>query len=165
MFKRNKKKIGCETPKYSYTTPPPPPTSESNAHKPNPNYVPPASVKKPCPYETPCGWCSKWDKKCDKKIGCGHNGDVGKKGMIGICPNCGCSGCISWNPDTDVSTCSCGWNNDRPKRGLRANANMYDDAMDPALKDIISGKGLSRLDTNIDPDKPLPPGIRKEIRG
>ena len=24
-----------------------------------------------CPYETPCGWCAKWDKKCDKKIGCG----------------------------------------------------------------------------------------------
>lgn len=22
-----------------------------------------------CPYETPCGWCTKWDKKCDKKIG------------------------------------------------------------------------------------------------
>ena len=22
-----------------------------------------------CSYETPCGWCSKWDKKCDKKIG------------------------------------------------------------------------------------------------
>lgn len=21
-----------------------------------------------CPYETPCGWCSKWDKKCDTKI-------------------------------------------------------------------------------------------------
>ena len=21
-----------------------------------------------CVYETPCGWCSKWDKKCDKKI-------------------------------------------------------------------------------------------------
>ena len=21
-----------------------------------------------CPYETPCGWCSKWDKKCDKKM-------------------------------------------------------------------------------------------------
>lgn len=20
-----------------------------------------------CVYETPCGWCSKWDKKCDKK--------------------------------------------------------------------------------------------------
>lgn len=22
-----------------------------------------------CPYETHCGYCSKWDKKCDKKIG------------------------------------------------------------------------------------------------
>ena len=21
-----------------------------------------------CVYETPCGWCSKWDKKCDRKI-------------------------------------------------------------------------------------------------
>lgn len=21
-----------------------------------------------CAYETPCGWCSKWDKECDKKI-------------------------------------------------------------------------------------------------
>lgn len=20
-----------------------------------------------CVYETPCGWCSKWDKKCDNK--------------------------------------------------------------------------------------------------
>jgi hypothetical protein len=82
----------------------------------------------PCRYITPCGWCWKWDKKCDNKIGL------------------------------------CG-NDNKPQRGLRANANMYDDAMDPALKDIISGKGLSRLDTNIGPDKPLPPGIRKEIRG
>lgn len=22
-----------------------------------------------CNYSTPCGWCTKWDKKCDKKIG------------------------------------------------------------------------------------------------
>lgn len=22
-----------------------------------------------CVYETPCGWCSKWDKKCNKRIG------------------------------------------------------------------------------------------------
>lgn len=22
-----------------------------------------------CAYSTPCGWCAKWDKKCDKKIG------------------------------------------------------------------------------------------------
>ena len=21
-----------------------------------------------CVYETPCGWCSKWDKRCDKVI-------------------------------------------------------------------------------------------------
>ena len=21
-----------------------------------------------CTYKTPCGWCSKWDKECDKKI-------------------------------------------------------------------------------------------------
>lgn len=21
-----------------------------------------------CIYETPCGWCSKWDKECDKKM-------------------------------------------------------------------------------------------------
>ena len=26
-----------------------------------------------CTYETPCGWCTKWDKKCDKKIGCDDN--------------------------------------------------------------------------------------------
>ena len=22
-----------------------------------------------CIYSTPCGYCAKWDKKCDKKIG------------------------------------------------------------------------------------------------
>lgn len=108
MFKRKKKKIGVQTSKFSYTTSPPPPTSGSNARKPNPNYVPPASVivncghqptytstQNPpdtlssllkttslqvlpndigtvtyaCTYETPCGYCTKWDKKCDKKIG------------------------------------------------------------------------------------------------
>ena len=21
-----------------------------------------------CTYSTPCGWCVKWDKKCDKKM-------------------------------------------------------------------------------------------------
>ena len=21
-----------------------------------------------CVYETPCGWCSKWDKECDKRM-------------------------------------------------------------------------------------------------
>ena len=24
-----------------------------------------------CTYETPCGWCTKLDKKCDRKISCG----------------------------------------------------------------------------------------------
>jgi hypothetical protein len=83
-----------------------------------------------CVYSTPCGWCAKWDKKCDKKIGCGNSGDIGQRGMIGICPNCGRSGCISWNLDTDVSTCSCGWNNDKPQRGLRAKGNLIEDAVD-----------------------------------
>ena len=27
----------------------------------------------PCRYITPCGWCWKWDKKCDNKIGCGND--------------------------------------------------------------------------------------------
>ena len=69
MFKRKKKKTDIQTPEFRKPTPPPPPTSGSNAVKPNPNYIPPASVKKSCPYELPCGWCCKWDKKCDKKIG------------------------------------------------------------------------------------------------
>lgn len=28
-----------------------------------------------CVYETPCGWCSKWDKKCDKKAGIHTNNE------------------------------------------------------------------------------------------
>ena len=58
MFKK-KKKTGCETPEFRKPTLPPPPTNGTNAVKP----------KKPCPYETPCGWCTRWEKKCDKKIG------------------------------------------------------------------------------------------------
>ena len=46
MFKRKKKKTGCETPEFRKPTQPPsPPTSGFNAVKPNPNYIPPASVK------------------------------------------------------------------------------------------------------------------------
>lgn len=26
-----------------------------------------------CTYSTPCGWCTKWEKKCDKKIGGGKS--------------------------------------------------------------------------------------------
>ena len=29
-------------------------------------------ITRQCTYSTPCGWCAKWDKKCDKKIGCGN---------------------------------------------------------------------------------------------
>lgn len=45
MFKRKKKKTGVQTPEFRKPTPPPPPpTSGSNARKPNPNYIPPAST-------------------------------------------------------------------------------------------------------------------------
>lgn len=47
-----------------------------------------------CIYSTPCGYCTKWDKKCDKKIGC---------------------------------------SNDKSHRGLRANANVYDEAITPCV--------------------------------
>ena len=80
---KHKKKTGVQTPELRKPTPPPPPpTSGSNAVKPNPNYISPASVKpknEPCAYSTPCGWCTKWDKKCDKKIGCGD--DKPKRGL------------------------------------------------------------------------------------
>lgn len=32
-----------------------------------------------CTYSTPCGWCAKWDKKCDKKIGNTGNTEDSKK--------------------------------------------------------------------------------------
>ena len=64
MFKRKKKKTGCKTPKFRRSMPAP---------KPNPNQIPPASVKITCTHSTPCGWCTKWDKKCDKKIGGGND--------------------------------------------------------------------------------------------
>ena len=52
MFKRKKKKTGVQMPEFRKpTAPPPPPTSGSNAVKPNPNYVPPAS--NPHPYTPP----------------------------------------------------------------------------------------------------------------
>lgn len=81
MFKR--KKTGCQTPKFRKPTAPPqydpPPMPPVKPPKPNPNYVPPASVKSYCTYKTPCGWCAKWDKKCDKKIGGGNDIEPRKK--------------------------------------------------------------------------------------
>lgn len=32
-----------------------------------------------CTYSTPCGWCTKWEKKCDKKIGGGNDAAPRKK--------------------------------------------------------------------------------------
>lgn len=153
MFKRKNKKTGIQTPEYRKPTPPPPPTSGSNARKPScncghqPTYTstqnPPdtfssllkatslqilpndiGTVTYICPYETPCGWCTKWDKKCDKKIGCGD---------------------------------------DKQQRGLRAKTSILDDYGGSELDDIRSGKGLLRLDTNLDPNKPLLSGIRKDV--
>lgn len=66
MFKR-KNKTGCETPKFSKPTVPPQPNvppMPTTTNSPNVG----SSVQQSCPYETPCGWCSKWDKKCDRKI-------------------------------------------------------------------------------------------------
>ena len=38
-------------------------------------------------------------------------GETGKRGAIGMCPRCRGYGKISWKPDTDISTCECGWSN------------------------------------------------------
>ena len=94
-----------------------------------------------CTYETPCGWCAKWDKKCDEKIGNVHKDPPGKHGAIGICPNCGTTTHITWNPDTDISSCSCGWSNDKPQRGLRVKANIIDESFSPC--DECDHKGWS----------------------
>lgn len=51
-----------------------------------------------CIYETPCGWCSKWDKECDKKIrkcakNCSHEWEptnsFSNSGYVYICKLCG----------------------------------------------------------------------------
>ena len=96
MFKRKKKKTGIQTPEYRCPTmppvrPPKPPTSGSNAVKPSellnmlkaspvtilPNDI--STVTIMCQYETHCGWCTKWEKKCDKKIGGGNDTEPRRK--------------------------------------------------------------------------------------
>jgi hypothetical protein len=46
-----------------------------------------------CVYETPCGWCSKWDKKCNKntseKKTCVHHAWVEEQKGIYKCAKCG----------------------------------------------------------------------------
>lgn len=29
-------------------------------------------ITRQCVYQTPCNWCAKWEKKCDKKAPCDH---------------------------------------------------------------------------------------------
>ena len=41
-----------------------------------------------CDYRTPCGWCSKWDKKCDKKIGAVAKPEENKS-VDGLTPDIG----------------------------------------------------------------------------
>ena len=41
-----------------------------------------------CTYSTPCGWCTKWDKKCDKKIGCESQSFEKHKGLFSPCYDC-----------------------------------------------------------------------------
>lgn len=55
----------------SYTSTQNPPDVFSSIIKSSPVAVLPndiGSIEIMCQYETPCGWCTKWDKKCDKKI-------------------------------------------------------------------------------------------------
>ena len=55
-----------------------------------------------CTYSTPCGWCTKWDKKCDKTIG---------------------------------------YDSEKPQRGLRAELNLFDDAIPmPGLQAMLKGE-------------------------
>lgn len=42
-----------------------------------------------CIYSTPCGWCAKWDKKCDRRIGHKKDKDLedikSGKGLTNAC--------------------------------------------------------------------------------
>ena len=111
MFKRKKKKTSAQgPPEYNpppmppvklarpnptlgwqptvstNTKPPNVPTSLSNAVKPSLAQVYDIrTVETMCFYKTPCGWCTKWDKACDKKIEC-HNDNPprGLRAKLGI---------------------------------------------------------------------------------
>ena len=89
-----------------------------------------------CSYETPCGWCTKWDKKCDKKIGCENDNKLQRglrvKGNFIDDPA---------DAQVDITKLM------KPK--------------DHALQYIKSGQGLPPLNTG----KTEMPGIRKETRG
>lgn len=75
-----------------------------------------------CPYETPCGWCSKWDKKCDKKIGCTNNESQTDPFMPSevVCLTCNsyaaCMDTIINHPDTVVRCIHFGFLNKYAKK-------------------------------------------------
>lgn len=58
-------------------------------------------ITRQCVYQTPCNWCTKWDKKCDKKVPCDHKwkptsrggGSISSEGSSGYvihqCEKCG----------------------------------------------------------------------------
>ena len=51
-----------------------------------------------CIYSTPCGWCAKWDKKCDKKIGCGDDKPQrGLRANIGVYDDA-MNPCVTYEP-------------------------------------------------------------------
>ena len=39
-------------------------------------------------------------------------GNQGKNGAIGFCPKCGDHMNMTWDHDTDISSCACGWSNE-----------------------------------------------------
>lgn len=57
-----------------------------------------------CAYSTPCGWCCKWDKKCDKKIG--HDTTIAKPVCKNVENNEGLS-CLKCRHNDSISiTCA-----------------------------------------------------------
>lgn len=137
-----KKKTGCETPELRKPTPPPPPpTSGSNARKPNPNYVPPASVIVNCGHQptytstqNPPDTLSSLLKTTSLQI---LPNDIGT--VTYICPyETPCGWCAKWDKKWDKKI-GCG--GDKPKRGLRAESVLLDDAIPmPGLQAMIRGE-------------------------
>lgn len=41
-----------------------------------------------CTYETPCGWCAKWEKKCDRKIGNSQSPEEKYGKLVKSCDDC-----------------------------------------------------------------------------
>ena len=70
-----------------------------------------------CIYETPCGWCSKWDKKCDRKIGADTANSISSKPKR-------CGGCDK----TDGMCCTS--NPPRVKCTITGRFHFYDDICD-----------------------------------